>query len=105
LLVVGSKCLIRNYLKTLVVNVPSEHETRPTTVLVHPKVEWLTACTNVYLSRFGGRATLIVPTAPLVPINVDCATIIRSQPKLNRLMLWDGDESSHVNHEQIVRAI
>jgi hypothetical protein len=65
----------------------------------------LTACNNVYLTRLGGRATLIVPTSPLIAVNVDCATIIRSQPKLDRLMLWDCDEPRHVNHEQIVRAI
>jgi hypothetical protein len=105
LLVFSGERIIRNYLKTLTVNVPSQHQTRTTTVLVHPNVKRLTACTNVYLPRLSGRATLIAPVAPLISVNVDCATIIRSQPKLNRVMHRDHDEPSHVNHEQIVRAI
>jgi hypothetical protein len=105
LLVVGGERFIRNYLPALIVNVPGKHETRPTTVLVHPQVEWLTACNNVYLTRLSGRTTLITPVAPLIAINVDDATIIRSQPKLNRLMHRDRDEPSHVNHEQIACAV
>jgi len=48
---------------------------------------------------------LITPVAPLIAINVDDATIIRSQPELNRVVFRDCDESSHVNHKQIKCAI
>jgi hypothetical protein len=105
LLIVGGECFIGNYLKTLTINVPSQHHACSTTVLVHPQVEWLTACTNVYLTRLSGRATLIAPVAPLIAVDIDDATIIRSQPKLNRLMHRDRDEPSHVNHKQIACAI
>jgi hypothetical protein len=89
----------------LTVDIPSKHQTRRAAVLVHPQVERLTACTNVYLPRLHPTATLITPVTPLIPTNTDTATIIRSQPELNRLMLRDSDETCHVNHEQIVRAI
>jgi hypothetical protein len=89
----------------LTVDIPREHQTGSTTVLVHPKVEWLTACNNVYLPRLSGRATLIAPTAPLIPTNVDTATIIRSQPELNRVVFRDRDEPNHVNHKQVNSAI
>jgi len=89
----------------LTVDIPREHQTGRSAMLVHPQVEWLTACTNVYLPRLHPTATLITPVAPLIPTNVDTATIIRSQPELNRVVFRDSDEPSHVNHEQIVRAI
>jgi len=89
----------------LTVDIPREHHARGATVLIHPKVEWLTACTNVYLPRLHPTATLITPVAPLIPTNVDSTTIIGCQPKLNRVVFRDRDETSHVNHEQIVRAI
>jgi hypothetical protein len=89
----------------LTVDIPREHQTVRATVLVHPKVKWLTACTNVYLPRLHPTATLIAPVAPLIPTNVDTATIIRSQPELNRVVFRNRDEPSHVNHEQIVGAI
>jgi hypothetical protein len=65
----------------------------------------LTACNNVYLTRLHPSATLINPITPLIPTNTDSTTIIGCQPELNRLMFRDRDEPSHVNHEQIVRAI
>jgi hypothetical protein len=89
----------------LTVDIPREHQTGVPTVFVHPQVERLTACTNVYLSRLHPTATLITPVAPLIPTNTDTATIIRSQPELNRVVFRDRDEPSHVNHEQIACAI
>jgi len=89
----------------LTVDIPRKHHARGATVLIHPQVEWLTACTNVYLPRLHPTATLITPVAPLIPTNTDAATIIRSQPELNRVVFRDCDEPSHVNHEQIACAI
>jgi len=89
----------------LTVDIPREHHARGAAVLIHPQVKWLTACTNVYLPRLHPTATLIAPVAPLVPTNTDTATIIRSQPELNRVVFRDRDKACHVNHEQIVRAI
>jgi hypothetical protein len=105
LLVVGAECLIRNYCEAFIVNVPSKKQAGRTAVLIHPKVKRLTACNNVYLPRLHPRATLIVPVAPLIPVNGDSATIIGCQPELNRVMHRDRDEACHVNHEQIVCAI
>jgi hypothetical protein len=105
LLVVGSECLIRNYCEAFIVNVPCQHQAGRTAVLVHPKVKRLAPCNNVYLPRLHPSATLIAPVAPLIPINVDSATVIGCQPKLNRVMHRDRDEACHVNHEQVARAI
>jgi hypothetical protein len=105
LLVVSGERFIGNYLKTCVVNVPCQHHTCPTTVLVHPQIERLTACTNVYLPRLHPTATLIAPAAPLIGTNLYGATIIGCQPELNRVVFRDGDEACHVNHEQVVCAI
>jgi hypothetical protein len=89
----------------LTVDIPRKHHTRRAAVLVHPQVKRLTACTNVYLPRLHPTATLITPVAPLIATNTDTATIIRSQPELNRVVFRDRDEACHVNHEQIVCAI
>jgi hypothetical protein len=89
----------------LTVYIPSKHQTGRSAVLVQEEIEVGFACTNVYLSRLHPTATLITPVAPLIPTNTDTATIIRSQPELNRVVFRDSDEPSHVNHEQIVRAI
>jgi hypothetical protein len=89
----------------LTVDIPRKKQTGRSTVLVHPQVERLAACTNVYLPRLHPTATLIPPITPLIPTNVDTATIIRSQPELNRVVFRDRDEPSHVNHEQIACAI
>ena len=102
---VGGECFIRNNLKTLTVNVPSKHQTGRAAILVHEQIDWQGVCTHVYLPRLHPRATLIRPVTPLIAINVDSATIIRSQPELNRLMLRDRDEPCHVNHKQVIRAI
>jgi hypothetical protein len=89
----------------LTVDIPSEKYARRSTVLIHPQVKRLTACTNVYLPRLHPTATLITPVAPLIPTNTDSATIIACQPELNRVVFRDRDEPSHVNHEQIACAI
>jgi hypothetical protein len=105
LLVVGGERFIGNYLPALTVNVPCEHCARPTVRFIKPKVQWHTACTNVYLSRLSGRATFDIPVAQLVSTNIDHTTIVSSDPKLNRLMFWNRNKPSHLNHEQVVGAI
>jgi len=89
----------------LTVDIPRKHQTGRSAVLIHEQIEVGIACTNVYLPRLHPTATLIVPVAPLIPTNVDPATIIRSQPELNRVVFRDRDEPSHMNHEQIACAI
>jgi len=74
-------------------------------MLVHEEIEVGLPCTNVYLPRLHPTATLIPPITPLIPTDVDSATIIRSQPELNRVVFRDCDEPCHVNHEQIACAI
>jgi hypothetical protein len=89
----------------LTVDVPREHQTGRSAMLVQEQIEVGLPCTNVYLPRLHPTATLITPVAPLIPTNVDTATIISCQPELNRVVFRDCDEPSHVNHEQIACAI
>jgi hypothetical protein len=105
LLVVGCERFVRNNLKTLTVDIPCEHQTGRSAVLVQKQIEVGTACTNVYLPRLHPTATLITPVAPLIPTNTDTTTIIGCQPELNRVVFRDSDEACHVNHEQIACAI
>jgi len=74
-------------------------------MLVHEQIQVGTACTNVYLPRLHPITMLVAPVAPFIATNVNSATIIGSQPELNRVVFRDRDEPSHVNHEQVECAI
>ena len=46
----------------------------------------------------------VIPTSPLIATDVDLTTIIRSQPKLNRVVFRDSYEACVVNHKVVDRA-
>ena len=62
---------------------------------------------RLYLQRTRkrGRTSLVPPHTERIVSDRCFSAIVRSKPELDRFVLWDGDESLHVDHEPVVCAV
>ena len=96
---------IGNDLPALIVDVPCQHIARTTSRFKEPAVKRIDASSKSVRCCLRPSATFKIPSAELCFTDLDCASVIGCDHKLNRVVCRDSDVARVVNHKVVCAAL